>query len=145
MLPPQVQSLGVHHLPPSILPCTNFFRSSVSLTEPFYGIRPIQLKPNPRLRFSFQPLKCSVSVASGPTHLELTNKEIKPFPAEVTRTIMELSSVGTLSSLTREGWPLGIGVRFAVDSQGTPVLFLNESSRNLFVDNRSSFHVQVSS
>lgn len=84
-------------------------------------------------------------MASGPTHLELTNNEIKPFPAEVTRTIMELSSVGTLSSLTRQGWPLGIGVRFAVDCQGTPVLFLNESSRNLFVDNRFSFHVQVSS
>lgn len=82
-------------------------------------------------------------MASGPTHLQLTNHEIKPFPAEVTRTIMELSSVGTLSSLTREGWPLGIGVRFAVDSQGTPVLILNESNRNLFVDSRSSFHVQL--
>lgn len=139
---PQVQSLGVH-LSPSILPRTNLFRSSVSLSEPFYGTRHIQLKSNPRLRFSIQPLKCSVSVASGPTHLQLTNHEIKPFPAEVTRTIMELSSVGTLSSLTREGWPLGIGVRFAVDSQGTPVLILNESNRNLFVDSRSSFHVQL--
>nr|XP_028953036.1 glutamyl-tRNA reductase-binding protein, chloroplastic-like [Malus domestica] len=56
---------------------------------------------------------------------------------------MELVSVGTLSTLTQEGWPLGIGVRFAVDPEGTPVLCLNASNRQFSIDMRSSFHVQL--
>ena len=71
-------------------------------------------------------------------------KTTKPFPAEVSRTIMELGSVGTLSTLTPEGWPLGIGVRFAVDPEGIPVLCLNGSERKFSTDSRSSLHVQVS-
>lgn len=67
----------------------------------------------------------------------------KPFPAEVSRTIMELASVGTLSTLTEDNWPLGIGVRFAVDQEGTPVLCLNASNRQFSIDKRSSLHVQV--
>lgn len=67
----------------------------------------------------------------------------KPFPAEVSRTIVELSSAGTLSTLTREGWPLSVGVRFAVDDEGTPVLCLSNSLRQYSVDKRSSLHVQV--
>lgn len=53
---------------------------------------------------------------------------------------MELSSVGTLSTLTHDGWPLGVGVRFAVDGDGTPVLCLN---RALSPDKRSALHVQL--
>lgn len=131
---------------PSILPCPHHFSrlSSLSLSEPIHRTRPIQLKPNPRLKLSLQPPKCSVSVASEPTPLELTNNnEVKPSSAEVSRTIMELSSTGTLSTLTQEGWPLGIGVHFAVDSQGTPILFLNDSRRSFFADNRSTLHVQL--
>ncbi|XP_050136281.1 glutamyl-tRNA reductase-binding protein, chloroplastic-like [Malus sylvestris] len=56
---------------------------------------------------------------------------------------MELVSVGTLSTLTQEGWPLGIGVRFSVDPEGTPVLCLNASNRQFSIDMRSSFHVQL--
>ncbi|KAA8541550.1 hypothetical protein F0562_022702 [Nyssa sinensis] len=70
-------------------------------------------------------------------------KNNKPFPAEVSRTIMELSSVGTLSTLTQDGWPLGIGVRFAVDAEGTPILCLNASNRQFSIDTRSSLHVQL--
>lgn len=50
--------------------------------------------------------------------------------------------MGTLSTLTQDGWPLGIGVRFAVDSQGTPVLCLNASNRQFSMD-RSTLHVQL--
>lgn len=64
----------------------------------------------------------------------------KPFPAEISRTIMELSSVATLSTLTHDGWPHGTGVRFAVDSDGTPVLCLNG---HFSADRRSSLHVQL--
>ncbi|CAN6707685.1 unnamed protein product [Malus baccata var. baccata] len=67
----------------------------------------------------------------------------RPVPAEVSKTIMELVSVGTLSTLTQEGWPLGIGVRFAVDPERTPVLCLNASNRQFSNDRRSSFHVQL--
>ncbi|KAM1920051.1 hypothetical protein ACFX15_023907 [Malus domestica] len=57
---------------------------------------------------------------------------------------MELVSVGTLSTLTQEGWPLGIGVRFSVDPEGTPVLCLNASNRQFSIDMRSSFHLEQS-
>lgn len=70
-------------------------------------------------------------------------RQNKPFPAEVSRTIVELASVGTLSTLNQEGWPLGIGVRFAVDTEGTPVLCLNGSNRQFSIDRRSSLHVQL--
>jgi len=56
---------------------------------------------------------------------------------------MELASVGTLSTLTEDNWPLGIGVRFAVDQEGTPVLCLNASNRQFSINKRSSLHVQL--
>lgn len=56
---------------------------------------------------------------------------------------MELSSVGTLSTFNRDGWPVGIGVRFAVDDEGRPILCLKECNREVEVDTRSSLHVQL--
>ncbi|XP_038874967.1 glutamyl-tRNA reductase-binding protein, chloroplastic [Benincasa hispida] len=91
-------------------------------------------------RVSYRALKCSVTTISESAPTELRN--VKPFPAEVSRTIMELSSVGTLSSLSQEGWPLGVGVLFAVDQDGTPLLSLNESLPES-IDRRSSLHVQL--
>lgn len=110
----------------------------------------VSSKPNTRFHFtapkpnSFRTtplkfLKCSLSTVSEPTHLKLGSN--KPFPAEVSRTIMELSSVGTISTLTQEGWPLGIGVRFAVDPEGTPVLCL--SNKQFSINKSSSLHVKV--
>eukprot|EP00268_Persea_americana_P040639 TRINITY_DN40423_c0_g1_i1.p1 TRINITY_DN40423_c0_g1~~TRINITY_DN40423_c0_g1_i1.p1 ORF type:complete len:224 (+),score=26.43 TRINITY_DN40423_c0_g1_i1:397-1068(+) len=97
-------------------------------------------KKNPCLRSVFQAPRCSISVA------EIAPKEdllTKPSPAEVSRTIMELSSVGTLSTLAQDGWPLGIGVRFVVDEEGTPILCLNASNQQFSVDDRCSLHVQL--
>ncbi|CAN1782565.1 Glutamyl-tRNA reductase-binding protein, chloroplastic [Linum perenne] len=76
-------------------------------------------------------LRCSVSapVLDAPLH--------KPFPAEVSRTILELSSVTTLSAITEQGWPLSIGVPFAVDDEdGTPVLCLPGSHRIVTLGHR---------
>ncbi|CAK9318879.1 unnamed protein product [Citrullus colocynthis] len=109
------------------------------------------LKPTPKSRFaipnacrfrrvSYRALKCSVATISESAPTELRN--VKPFPAEVSRTIMELSSVGTLCSLSQEGWPLGVGVRFAVDQDGTPLLSLHDSLPES-IDRRSSLHVQL--
>lgn len=56
---------------------------------------------------------------------------------------MELSSSGTLSTLTHDGWPLGFGVRFTVDADGTPILGLNVSNRQFSIDKRSSLHVEL--
>lgn len=158
----QVQS-PTSHFPPSSLPTTTtatayFSKPSLSVSKPsprsqFFT----QLKPrNPCPRFPVGAPKCSVSVVSEPGSppLELTSTDNhKPFPAEVSRTIVELSSRGTLSALTQEsergGWPLGIGVRFAVDSQGTPVLCLKfNTSVPTFLPNngngtRSSLNVQL--
>ncbi|KAF7843138.1 glutamyl-tRNA reductase-binding protein, chloroplastic [Senna tora] len=92
--------------------------------------------------FAFKTLKCSLSTLSEPSQLELKSNN-KPLPAEVSRTIMELATVGTLSTLSQEGQPLGIGVRFAVDSEGTPMLSLNAANKNFSFDARSSLHVQL--
>lgn len=73
----------------------------------------------------------------------MESSTFKPLPAEVSRTIMDLSSSGTLSMLDPEGWPLGIGVRFAVDSDGNPVLCFDQSKGQFPVERRSSLHVQV--
>ncbi|CAI9765774.1 unnamed protein product [Fraxinus pennsylvanica] len=136
---------------------TNFLSSNASPNQishfdfprpSFLPLKPItvqSLKPlrtNPCHSFLIQPLKCSVFVVSKLTNLEFTSNP-KPFPAKVSRTIKEFSSVGTFSSFSQEGWSLGFGVRFAVDLNGTPILCLNESNWKLFVDKKCSLRVQL--
>ncbi|XVF86185.1 hypothetical protein PTKIN_Ptkin18bG0019800 [Pterospermum kingtungense] len=94
------------------------------------------LSPKPKTYFT--STSCSLSTVSS-----LTAIRHKPFPAEVSRTILELSSIGTLSAITQNGCPLGIGVRFAVDAEGTPVLCLPHASTLFSHDKRSSLHVQL--
>ncbi|ESR40982.1 glutamyl-tRNA reductase-binding protein [Citrus sinensis] len=123
----QTQSLTLHFLPPLI---------------PFKPIAKPQFIPCKQIPFRKLALKCSVSTVSCPTtHVGISND--KPFPAEASRTIMELSSIGTLSMLTSEGCPLGVGVRFAVDDEGSPVLCVSDSCKELSVDKKSSLHVQL--
>ncbi|KAL4182044.1 hypothetical protein AMTRI_Chr12g240490 [Amborella trichopoda] len=114
--------------------------ATISLTS--IHASPPKIFKNPFLKSSCNPPKFSLSVAEMiPSQLQS-----KPSPAEVSRTIMELSSQGTLSILTQDGCPLGIGVRFVVDSQGIPVLCLNPLNQLAsFVssDKRSSLHVQL--
>ncbi|XP_021720339.1 glutamyl-tRNA reductase-binding protein, chloroplastic-like [Chenopodium quinoa] len=128
----QTQSLSSHIIPSNYLPTQKLKSSSKPLN--FFS---------PKSRKS--PLKCSsISVASDPSSsTTTTTTQIKPYPAEVSRTIMELSSSGTLSTLTHDGWPLGIGVRFTVDSDGTPILCTNLSNRHFSIDKRSTLHVQL--
>lgn len=120
------------HLPPSTLSLSTHL-SKVAVKPPQFTFR--------RPRFSIGSLRCAVSVVSEP--VLTSNGNGKPFPAEVSRTILELSSVGTLSIPTQDGWPLGIGVRFAVDPHGNPVLFLNHSTSNFALNSKSSFLVQL--
>ncbi|CAH2053146.1 unnamed protein product [Thlaspi arvense] len=127
---PQTQSFALN-----LLPSPNF-------GKPIEKRDFISLKRDPSRPIS---LRCSVSTASetpltATNHQHLSASSHKPFPAEVSRSIMELSSVGTLSTLTHDGWPLGVGVRFAVDQDGTPVLCLN---RTFSPDKRSALHVQL--
>ncbi|KAK7349078.1 hypothetical protein VNO77_06149 [Canavalia gladiata] len=104
---------------------------------PWVTLTPVTER-NSKLRSSLRigKPKCSVS-----TPLELkSDTKTKPYPAEVSRTIMELARVGTLSTLTQEGWPLGVGVRFAVEPEhGTPLLCFNSPNTHI----PSSLHVQV--
>ncbi|XP_076886866.1 glutamyl-tRNA reductase-binding protein, chloroplastic-like [Bidens hawaiensis] len=66
-------------------------------------------------------IRCSSSAVAPPTTLQ--SESMKPSAAEVSRTIMELSSVATLSTTT----PLAVGVRFAVDpDDGTPIVCLHQ-------------------
>jgi len=94
----------------------------------------------PSNSISFRNTKCSVTVST-------ENKIKKPFPAEVSRTIMDLARVGTLSTLTQQGYPLGVGVRFVVDSEdGNPFFYFNHNAIPTTNDNihtPSSLHVKV--
>ncbi|KAK8964600.1 hypothetical protein KSP40_PGU011712 [Platanthera guangdongensis] len=87
----------------------------------------------------FSGIQCSA--LSVPIHTSKFNS--KTSPAEVSRTIMELSSTGTLSAISSDGYPLGIGARFVVDAQGAPVLCLNEPRKLFAPGGSSSFHVQL--
>lgn len=153
MIPPQTQSLSTHLLlPPSILlPATTKGRRSSSSShfnlskksKSGRGVKLFQPPPPAALK-----LRCAVSLE--PTIRKNngggSSSNCKPLPAEVSRTIMELSSVGTLSVLTQEGFPLGFGVRFAVDPQGTPLLCFNPSTTNFVaapLPTKSTLHVQV--
>ncbi|OMO65454.1 FMN-binding split barrel [Corchorus olitorius] len=130
----QTQSLSTQFLLP------------LSLPKPFIKPRFFPPKQTPFPKISLK-VNCSssVSTVSDPT-TSTTNshgKQQKPFPAEVSRTIMELSRIGTLSTLSQDGFPFGFGVRFAVDAEGTPILCLPPSSTHLSLDNRSTLHVQL--
>ncbi|KAM7486908.1 hypothetical protein LguiA_002917 [Lonicera macranthoides] len=140
-----------HILLPSIIPCTHFSSKS-SLSRPIIHTITQLFNPPPRIRrakqypscrFSFRPLATATTTSQ--VDVELGNNVSKPFPAEVSRTVMELSSVGTLSTLTQQGWPLGIGVRFAVDPEGTPILCFNNINNDYAssTDTRSTLHVQL--
>lgn len=97
-----------------------------------------------RFPYSRRLLRCSiVSVSPDAPRTKGESRGTHPSPAEVSRTIMELSSTGTLSTLTPDGWPLGIGARFVVDAQGAPALCLNQPDSLIAIGGRSSFHVQV--
>ncbi|KAH7682044.1 FMN-binding split barrel-containing protein [Dioscorea alata] len=93
-------------------------------------------------RFSLHLPRCSLCIATEPSpSKEEEERRVKPSLAEVSRTIMELASVGTLSTTVDDGWPLGIGARFVVDAQGLPALCLNDSERFFQACGNSSFHV----
>ena len=71
----------------------------------------------------------------------------RPTPAEGARTVVEVCAEGTLSTLSEEGWPMGTEVRFAVDTEGNPVLRLQGEAlhtQHVHKDSRCSLHVQVS-
>ncbi|XP_022724776.1 glutamyl-tRNA reductase-binding protein, chloroplastic [Durio zibethinus] len=109
---------------------------------PVFPSKPKFLPPKriPFLKTSFK--LCSVSAVSVPTTTRAIGNH-KPFPAEVSRTIMELSCMGTLSTIAQDGWPLSVGVKFAVDPEGTPVLCFAQASRLHSLDKRSALHVQL--
>lgn len=47
-----------------------------------------------------------------------------PSPAETARTILDLASEGTLSSITSSGWPIGTPVSYTLGKDGTPTLHI---------------------
>ncbi|XP_058113878.1 glutamyl-tRNA reductase-binding protein, chloroplastic-like [Magnolia sinica] len=134
---PQIHFLSSPSIP-SIFPSQPF--KSISKSTHFNSHIKIKT-PSPKSSKFY--LRCSLSVAQAvPKEQLLQQQQAKPSPAEVSRTIMELSSVGTLSMLADDGWPIGVGVQFLVDAQGGPVLCLNAASRQFSTDRRSSLHVQ---
>ncbi|ONK67981.1 uncharacterized protein A4U43_C05F5880 [Asparagus officinalis] len=116
----------------------------LSLSSPISTFSPLLKLPTqcPLLKTPpFTPKSSLVSTpTSSPPSIDLRSK---PSPAENSRTIMELSSSGTLSALTHDGWPIGVGAQFVVDAEGFPALCLSEPGRLLSVNGLSSFHVQL--
>ncbi|KAM7253936.1 hypothetical protein ACFE04_031618 [Oxalis oulophora] len=134
---------------------TQSLTSTNILSHPTFSLivnrhRHYSFTPPPQLhhrRRRILPLKCSLSITTTavPAAAQSSLNLSKPEAAEVSRTIMELSSVGTLSTLTQDGWPLGVGVRFAVSKDGAPVLCLDQSNKGLFGNNnnKSTLHVKL--
>ncbi|KAI3759826.1 hypothetical protein L6452_07917 [Arctium lappa] len=116
---------------------TSVLPSIYSPKLPLYPSKTLAFRPPKSLLL--RPLRCSVSVAP---HLQSnTTNNTKTSPAEISRTIMELSSVGSFSTATQDTWPLGVGVRFAVDSQGTPIVCLSASYQHFVSQKTSSLNV----
>lgn len=66
----------------------------------------------------------------------------QPSAAEIARTVVELAPSGTLSVVSADGWPLGVGARFVADAAGAPALCLATAGVTV-PDARASFHVEV--
>uniref|UniRef100_A0A7S0R7X6 DUF2470 domain-containing protein n=1 Tax=Pyramimonas obovata TaxID=1411642 RepID=A0A7S0R7X6_9CHLO len=67
--------------------------------------------------------------------------------AEVVRTVLEVSTGGTLSTISadEDKWPIGTYVRYVLDAEGLPVFKLRPGAvhtENLAVDNRCSLYVR---
>ncbi|RZS17994.1 hypothetical protein BHM03_00050231 [Ensete ventricosum] len=108
-----------------------------------HQIPPLRISSHPTSSSPHLPRCSLVSVSTEAPPKAGKNTRAKPSPAEVSRTIMELSSTGTFSSLSTHGWPLAIGARFVVDTRGSPAVCLNQPERIFTIDGLSSFHVQV--
>src|ERR1700733_7048640 len=79
---------------------------------------------------------------TGPARLQLP----EPSHAERVRTLLSLTSVATLSTLSRrhEGFPFGSLMPFALDSAGRPILLISNMAmhtQNLKADSRCSLFV----
>ncbi|KAL2649929.1 hypothetical protein R1flu_018057 [Riccia fluitans] len=74
-------------------------------------------------------------------------RQVRPSPAETARTIVDICTEGTLSTLSEnDSWPTATAVRFALDADGNPVFRFPSAAlhtRNVAVDNRASLHVQL--
>ncbi|KAL5699345.1 hypothetical protein ACHQM5_030263 [Ranunculus cassubicifolius] len=139
----QAQSFTLNHIPytPNTFNITKLLTFSPHLTSP-KSLKNQIFKLSAKTPTSFHVVKCSAA-AVAVDELTQTDFLLKPSPAEICRTIVELSSSGTLSTVTQEGWPLGTGVNFAVDHQGTPILCINASNKQFLSENKSSLHVKL--
>ncbi|XP_078437694.1 proton gradient regulation 7 [Wolffia australiana] len=118
--------------------------SSCALLLPTFKPSPALLprykfSPPPRLSRLPRPVSALSSALSA-----VPAVAAKPSFAEVARTLVELSSAGTLSAVGPDGWPLAVGARFVADADGSPAVCLkNFASSSFSVGSRSSFHVQL--
>ncbi|CAM6118649.1 unnamed protein product [Calypogeia fissa] len=84
------------------------------------------------------------AVAAAPS--SAAGDQVRPSPAEAARTVVDICTEGTLSTLSEDEWPTATAVRFSLDAEGNPVFRFSASAlhtRNLAADNRSSLHVQL--
>lgn len=71
----------------------------------------------------------------------------KPSAAVTARTIVEITSEGTLCTISADGYPIGIPVSFNLDKEGHPHVQLGQDTlemHNLAKDARCSLQVQPS-
>lgn len=57
-----------------------------------------------------------------------------PTPAETARTIVDLCSEGTLSSITPSGLPIGTPVSYTLEKDGTPILHIAPCVQDCSID-----------
>ncbi|GJW82920.1 glutamyl-tRNA reductase-binding protein, chloroplastic isoform X2 [Tanacetum coccineum] len=100
--------------------------SSVTNSSPFL-LNFNNKNKNKKNKFQCCCVSASPSQSTTTSVVSLDKNQNKPSAGEVARTIMELSSIGTLSSITNNNLSC-VGVRFAVDPEnGSPIVSLNPS------------------
>ena len=92
-----------------------------------------------------RPVCCAAALTAAPSDTEPSTSKAEPSSAETARSILELVSHGTLSTLGEDGVPLGTYASFVLDPHGQPILRLRSGAvhtANLLANPRCSLFVQ---
>ncbi|KAL3701672.1 hypothetical protein R1sor_019694 [Riccia sorocarpa] len=120
------------------------YSSKCSELQPFVSNRDVERgRRNGVLR-----IRAAAAVPAAPApNPTVEQRQVRPSPAEAARTILDICTEGTLSTLTEnDSWPTATAVRFALDADGNPIFRFPAAAlhtRNVAVDNRASLHVQL--
>lgn len=124
-------------------PCSNLSQTCVHMFR-----EKLAQKPRDITRTFRQLQQCRASaVAEAPVASSSTQTQVsqRPTAAETARTIVDLVTYGTVSTVGEDGVPLGTYVSYVLDRSGRPILRLRNDAvhtANLLREPRCSLFVQ---